>query len=73
MLFLRNLKHIYHSIPKHYNNCSAPIFSILLKKFLALTPFKKESRDYGFYKTDYKGETIKLLPFYTTDFLFSEL
>ena len=23
-----------------------------------------------FYMTDYKGETIKLLPFYMTDFLF---
>ena len=35
--------------------------------------FKKEDRDYAFYMRDYKGETIKLLPFYMTDFLFTEL
>ena len=35
-------------------------------------PFKK-GRDYAFYKRDYKGDTIKLLPFYMTDFLFTEL
>ena len=27
----------------------------------------------AFYMRDYKGETIKLLPFYMTDFLFTEL
>ena len=36
-------------------------------------PHLKEGRDYVFYRRDYKGETIKLLPFYMTDFLFTEL
>ena len=36
-------------------------------------PFKKEGRDYAFYMRDYKGQPIKLLPFYVTDFLFTEL
>ena len=58
---------------QHYNNCSAPTFLILFKKLLAPPPFKKEGRDYAFYMRDYKGETIKLLPFYMTDFLFTEL
>ena len=48
-------------------------FLILFKKFLDSPPFKKEGRDYAFYMKDYKGETIKLLPFYMTDFLFTEL
>ena len=61
------------STPQHCNNCSAPIFLILFKKNLDPLPFKKEGRDYAFYKRDYKRETIKLLPFYMTDFLFTEL
>ena len=73
MVFLRKLKLIYPSTPQHCNNCSAPIFLILFKKNLDPLPFKKEGRDYAFYKRDYKGETIKLLPFYMTDFLFTEL
>ena len=73
MLFLRKLKPIHPSTPQHYNNCSAPTFLILFKKLLAPPPFKKEGRDYAFYMRDYKGETIKLLPFYMTDFLFTEL
>ena len=54
-------------------------FSLLLEgqvhkdKKLAPPPFKKEGRDYAFYMRDYKGETAKLLPFYMTDFLFTEL
>ena len=34
--------------------------------------FKKWAET-AFYIRDYKGETIKLLPFYMTDFLFTEL
>ena len=59
--------------PQHYNNYSAPTFLILLKKYLDPPPFKKEGRDYAFYMIDYKGETIKLLPFYVTDVLLIEL
>ena len=59
--------------PKHYSNCSASIFSILFKKFLAPAPFKKEGRDYAFCMRNCKAETRKLLPFYMTDFLFTEL
>ena len=73
MLFLGKLKLIYHSTPKRYNNCSSPTLMILIKKFLAPSPFKKESRDYAFYMIEYKVETITLLPFYMTDFLFTEL
>ena len=32
-------------------------------------PSFKEGRDYAFFMRDYKGEAIKLLPFYMTDFL----
>ena len=73
MVFLRKLKLIYPTTPQHYNNCSATTFLILFTKVLAPTRFKKEDRDYAFYMRDYKGETIKLLPFYMTDFLFTEL
>ena len=71
MVFPGKLRLIYPNNPKHYKNCSAPTFLILFKKCLTSTPFKKESRDYK--ERDYKGETIKLLPFYMTDFLFTEL
>ena len=50
-----------------------PLYFNFIKKNLRLTPFKKEGRDYAFYMRDYKGETIKLLPFHMTDFLFTEL
>ena len=73
MVFRGNIKLIYPSTPKHYNNCSAPTFFILFKKFLAPPLFKKEGRDYAFCMRDYKGETIRLLPFCMTDFLFTEL
>ena len=73
MVFLRKLKLIYPSTPQHYNNCLVPTFLILFKKFLDPSPFKKEVRDYAFYMRNYKGETIKLLPFYMTDFSFTEL
>ena len=72
MLFLGKLKLIYPSTPKRYNNCSAPTLIILVKKFLAPSPFKREGRDYAFYMREYKVETIKLLPFYMTHFLFTE-
>ena len=73
MMFLGKLKLIYSRTPQYYNNYSAPAFVILLKKFLDPSPFKKESRDYAWYMRDYKGQTIKLLPLYMTDFLFTEL
>ena len=63
MVFLRKLK-----FSPNQNSCSAPAFLILFKKFLDPPPFKKEGRDYAFYMKDYKAETIKLLPFYVTDF-----
>ena len=65
---MRKLKLIYPSIPQYYNNCSAPTLLVLCKKLLDLPPFRKEGRDYVFYRRDYKGETIRLLPFYMTDF-----
>ena len=73
MVFLRKLKLTYPSIPQHCNSCSAPIFLTLFKKYLDPLSFKKECRDYAFYMRDYKGQTIKILPFYMTDFLFTEL
>ena len=72
MVFLRKLKLIYPSTSQHYNNCSAPTFLILFKKFLDPPPFKKEGRDYAFCMRDYKGVT-KETPFYMTHFLFTEL
>ena len=48
-------------------------FLILFQNLLTPPPFKKEGRDYAFYMREYKVETIKLLPFYMTDFLFAEL
>ena len=52
---------------------SPPPFKLYSKKLLAPLSFKKEGRDYAFYMRNYKGETIKLLPFHMTDFLFTEL
>ena len=48
-------------------------FLVLFKKLLDPPPYKKEGRDYAFYMRDCKAETIKLLIFYMTDFLFTEL
>ena len=73
MVFMRKLKLIYPNTSQHYNNYSAPTFLILFRKFLDPPPFKKEGRDYLFYMRNYKGETMKLLSFYMTDFLFTEL
>ena len=50
----------------------SPTFLIYSKKLLIPPPFK-EARDYAFYMRDYKAEIMKLLPFYMTDFLFTEL
>ena len=72
MIFLRKLKLVYPSTPQHYNICSAPTFLILLEKLSAQTPFKHLTQP-PFYMRDFKVETIKLLPFYMTDFLFTEV
>ena len=42
-----------------------------IQKIFSSTPFKKEGRDYAFCMI--AKERIKLLPFYMTDFLFTEL
>ena len=68
IVFLRKLKLIYPSTPKHYNSCSAPTFSVLFKKLLTPPQFTKEGRDNAFSMRDYKGEAIKLLLFYMTIF-----
>ena len=47
-------------------------FFILFKKLLT-PPHLKTRAETAFYMIDSKGETIKLLPFYMTDFLFTEL
>ena len=47
----------------------SPPFEFYSKNFLAPPQFKKGGRDYVFYMRNYKGKTIKLLPFYMTDFL----
>ena len=73
MMFLRKLQLIYPSSPQHYNNCSARTSLVFFKKMLAPTPFKIEGRDYAFYMRDYKGQAVKLLPFYMKDVLFTEL
>ena len=70
---MRKLKLIYPSTSQHNNICSASNFLILFKKILDPPPFRKEGRDYAFYLRGYKGETVKLLPFYMRDFLFTEL
>ena len=72
MVFLRKLKLISPSTSQRYSNCSVPTFLILFINFLAPPPFIIEV-DYAFHMRGYKGETIKLLPFYMTDFLFTEL
>ena len=48
------------------------LFNFIQKTFRP-TPISKEGRDYAFYMRNYKGEKIKVLPFYMTDFLFTEL
>ena len=72
MVFLRKLKLITISTCQHYNNCSVPTFTNFIQKILVPPPFKIMG-DYAFYMRGYKGETIKLLSFYITDFLFTEL
>ena len=72
MVFRRKLKLIS---PRHLpalQQLFSPHLFNLFKKILASPPFKIEG-DYAFYMRDYKGETIKLLPFYMTDFLLTEL
>ena len=49
------------------------LFNFKQKKFLASCPSKTEGRDYAFYMRDYKGQTVKPLAFYVTDFLFTGL
>ena len=71
MVFLRKLKLIYPSTPSVTKIVQSPPFAFYWKNLLAPPPFIKEGRDYAFYMRDYKGETIKLLPFYMTDFLFT--
>ena len=73
MVCMRKLKLIYPSTSQHYNSCSVPTFLSLFKKILDPPQFKKEGRDYTIYMRDYKGEKLKLLPFYMTDLLFTEL
>ena len=70
---MRKLKLIYPDTPQHYSNYSDPTFLILFRKFLDPNPFKKEGTDYIFYMRECKGETIKLLSFHMTDFLFTKL
>ena len=72
MVFLRKLKLFYPS-PQALQRWSVLTFLILFKKCLAPPPFTKEGRNYEFYMRDYKGEKIKLIAFYMTDFLITEL
>ena len=71
--FSEKIKAHFPQHPHNYNNCPAPNFLVLFKKYLVPSPFKRKGRYYAFYMRDYKGETIKLLPFYMTVFLFTEL
>ena len=65
--------HLPQHPPRLQQFFSPHLFNFIQKKLLAPPPFKKEGRDYVFYMRDHKGETIKLLPFYMSDFLFTEL
>ena len=65
------IKLIYPSTPSITTTVQSPPFQFYSKKLLAPPPFKKEGRGYAFYMRDYKEGTIKLLPFYMTDLLFS--
>ena len=44
MVFLGKLKLIYHSIPRHQNNCSALTFLILFKKIVSTSPIQKREQ-----------------------------
>ena len=71
--FLGKLKLIKPPAPLSITTIvQSPPLLILFKNFLAPPPFKIVG-DYAFCMRGYKGETIKLLPFYMTDFLFTEL
>ena len=60
--------------PQYITTVTQPSpFWFFSKILLAPLSFKKEGRDYAFHMRDYKGETVKLLPFYMTDLLFTEL
>ena len=74
MVFLWKLKFINPITPSITSIVQLqPLFNFIQKKLLSPHPFKKDGRDYAFYMTDYQGEAIKLLPFYMTDFLSTEL
>ena len=68
-MFLRKLKLICPSPPSIATIVQPPPSKFDSKKLLAPSAFKKEGGDYAFYMRDYKGETIKLLSFYMTDYL----
>ena len=61
------LAHPEKPSPQHFNNCSAPLFNFIQKNFKPIPHLKEGDRDYAFYMTDYKGQNIKLLPFYMID------
>ena len=58
--------------PQALQQLFSPHVFNFIQKFFSPTQFKKEGRDYAFYMREYKVETIKLLPFYMTHFLFTE-
>ena len=72
MVFLGRLR-LITQYPQALQQLFSPhLFNFIQKRFIP-TPIKKKSRDYAFCMRDYKGETRKLLPFYMTDLLFTEL
>ena len=57
--------------PKALQQLFSPHLFNFVQKFFG--PHPLEGRDYSFYMKECKVETLKLLPFYMTDFLFTEL
>ena len=66
------IKPIYPSTPPALQQLFSLQLFIFFQKFFSPNHFKKRAET-AFYMGDYKGETIKFLPLYMTDFLFTKL
>ena len=65
--------HLSQHLPGLQQLFSPHLFNFIQRIVIPIHPHLKKRAETTFYIRDYKGETIKLLPFYMTDFLFTEL
>ena len=70
MVFLRKLKSIYPSTYQDYNNCSAPTFLVLFRKFLVPSLFKKEGRNCILYQRPQRRDNKIITILYDRCFIY---